>query len=587
MSQQLESHLQDVIKQKYGLELNPITLNTPPKKELWDVAFGTFPLAKELKKSPQDIATQLAETLWEDTSKLIKSVTADGPYVNIFVAGASFLWDFIELTQIPKNTQSERWTVIIDYIGANVGKPLHIWHMVTPSIWQVLVNAHKKLWYEVIADSHIGDWGIIFWKLITAYKKYGDEQKLHQDAVNHLLELYVQISKETEENPELEQEFRDTFKALSHWDEESKKLWETITRYSIDSMNQQLKRLNVSPDYDIGESFYEWIWLPKMWDYPDLQYNMNDIVQELIEKNIATQNPDGSVWVEFPEETKIPSCILQKRDGTHGYLASDLATIKYRMQNWDPDKIIYSVDVRQQLHLRQVFYISDAAGWTTRSNGEKTELAHAYNGFISLKDGAMSTRQWRLIKLSDFLDESESRAKKIILEKRGDMSEKEIDDTSEIIWIGAVKYGYLKKSRELDVVFDWDEFMSFEGNSGPYIQYSYVRAKNILSKAPPLPNIQDIDTTDVELSPDATSLMSEISAWKNILEKSMQTYHPHIIAQYGYNLAKTFNAFYNNDTVLNEPNQDLKTIKVFLTKEFASTIREVFEVLGIEMPEKM
>jgi len=211
---------------------------------------------------------------------------------------------------------------------------------------------------------------------------------------------------------------------------------------------------------------------------------MQDIVQELIQKNIATKNEDGSVGVVFPEEMKIPSCVLQKRDGTHGYLASDLATIKYRMQNWAPDKIIYSVDVRQKLHLKQAFTIADMAGWLQIGRGgkQKTELFHAYNGFISLKDGAMSTRKGRIIELSRLLDEAETRAGDIIAEKRQDIGKKEKKELSKMVGIGAIKYGYLKKNRETDVVFDWDEFLTFEGNSGPYIQYACVRAKNILEK---------------------------------------------------------------------------------------------------------
>jgi len=350
-------------------------------------------------------------------------------------------------------------------------------------------------------------------------------------------------------------------------------------------MNEQLARIAVYPDHNIGESFYEGIGLQKMGNYPDLETSMKEIVEELITSGIATKNEDGSVGVEFEEELKMPSCILQKRDGTHGYLASDLATIRYRMKNWNPEKIIYSVDVRQQLHLKQAYAICHKAGWTKRKDGTITELTHAHNGFISLKEWAMSTREGRIIKLDSLLNEAEKRAADIILEKRDDIQWGELAQLSKIIGIGAIKYGYLKKSRETDVIFDWDEFMSFEWNSGPYIQYSYVRAQNILKKS----NV-DIDVSSLQwwnISSDFTSLMTEISQYRYILEKSMQTYHPHILCQYAYSLAKSFNNFYNNENILWEEDQEYKKAKVYLVQEFSQTLSEVFWVLGIGLPEKM
>jgi arginyl-tRNA synthetase len=196
-----------------------------------------------------------------------------------------------------------------------------------------------------------------------------------------------------------------------------------------------------------------------MEDYPDLSSSMKDVVTELIAKNIATKNEDGSVGVVFPDEMNIPSCILQKRDGTHGYLASDLASVKYRMDNWNPKKILYFVDVRQQLHLKQAFVISKMAGWI---NASTTEITHAHNGFISLKDGAMSTRKGKIIKLEKLLDEAEKKAAEIIQAKRDDISGDALESLSRIIGVGAIKYGYLKKSRTSDSIFDWDEYMSFE-----------------------------------------------------------------------------------------------------------------------------
>ncbi|MCD5380373.1 arginine--tRNA ligase, partial [Candidatus Gracilibacteria bacterium] len=464
-------------------------------------------------------------------------------------------------------------SIYVDYIGANVGKPLHIGHMCTPNQGQVMINVYKKLGYNVISDSHIGDWGIIFGKLITAFKKYGSEEKLQENAVEHLFELYVKISSDAETDETLEGTFREEFKKLSEGDKESINLWSKFTKESILAMNIQLGRMHIKPDYNIGESFYEGLGLPKIEDYPDLgDNNMKDVVDELVEKNIAsiTQNDDGttSIGVVFADELKMPGCILQKRDGTHGYLASDLSSIKYRKQNWNLEKIIYFVDGRQQLHLRQVFEIAKQAGWL----GD-TELIHAYNGFISLKDGAMSTRKGRIIKLEALLDEAELRAEKIILEKRDDIQGEELKTLSKTIGIGAIKYGYLKKNRESDIVFDWDEFMSFEGNSGPYIQYAYVRARKILEKegfeAGHLQGVS-LQNTGFETS-EEIELAKKVMNFNSTLRECIEGNYPHVITSYAYDLTKAFSSFYNAVRIKETQDENTKQLQLLLVNSFSET----------------
>ena len=392
--------LSDVIQELYNVTLEQINLENPPKKELWDYCFGPFILSKMLGKNPALLSNELKQKL-ESNPNFLEISTA-GPYLNLRLSYEFYTDIFLNETQtIP---QIWAWkTIVVDYIGANVGKPLHIGHMCTPNQGQVTCNLYKLLGYQVIGDSHIWDWGIIFWKLILAYKMLWDESKLKENAVNHLFDLYVKITAETEKDETLEEQTRAEFKKLSQWDTDSIKLRKEFTSYSISAMQVQLNRLNVKPDFDIGESFYEGIWIPKLGNYPDLQYKMSDIVKELIEKRIATKNEDGSVWVVFDEKLKIPSVMLAKRDGTHGYFASDIAAIKYRVTNWKPSRIIY--------HFKQAFEIVSNAWWL-----EKNNLIFAWNGFIRLKEWAMSTRKWNIIKLDDLLDEAVLRAKNIILE---------------------------------------------------------------------------------------------------------------------------------------------------------------------------
>ena len=600
MKQEIINLLTKVIKENYNLDLEEIKLENPPKKELWDYAFGCFLLARDLKKNPAQIAWDIIELIKKE--KIIESASVAGPYLNIKVNKNSFTEKFLNHINSNSEIKENNKTIYIDYIWANVWKPMHIWHMCTPNQGQVMINCYKKLWYNVISDSHIWDWGIIFGKLILAFKNWWDKNKLKENAVEHLLELYIKITAEAEKDETLEAQIRNEFKKLSSWDEDSIKLWASFTKESIFAMNILLGRMNIKPDFNIWESFYEGLNLPKMEDYPDLEFSMKDVVEELKEKEIAsvTNNDDWtkSIWVDFWEDSKLSSCILQKKDWTHWYLASDLAAIKYRVTNWNLEKIIYFVDSRQQLHLRQVFEIAKKAGWI-----ENIELFHAYNGFIALKDGAMSTRKGRIIKLEALLDEAESRAEKIILEKRDDIKWEELKELSKKIWIWAIKYWYLKKNRESDIIFDWDEFMSFEGNSWPYIQYAYVRARRILEKESYVgctpcgcPDKNSENNTGypqgipLQVSFNSSSeidLAKKIMNFRNILEKSTQNNYPHIIAEYAYDLTKSFSNFYNNVSVKDEENEENKKLKLILVDSFSKTLKETFEILGIEMPEKM
>ncbi|MDD2907487.1 MAG: arginine--tRNA ligase [Candidatus Gracilibacteria bacterium] len=580
MEKALKQNILKIIKENYSIELDDINLTIPPKKEMGDFAFNCGILSRELKKNPNLIASEILPLL--KTISEITDVSSEGAFVNIKVSKDIFTKKFFELHNLDFASQfsdiGNGKKIIVDYIGVNVGKPLHIGHMCTPNIGQAMINLYKKFGYDVISDSHIGDWGIIFGKLITAYKLWGDENKLKENAVDYLLELYVKITKEVEGNETLEQQTRDEFKLLSEGNPESIVLWSKFTKYSIEAMNKNLARLNVKPDYNIGESFYEGLGLPKMEDFPDLVFDMHSIVLELISKGIATQNDDSSVGVIF-ENDKLPSCILQKRDGTHGYLASDLACIKYRTSNWNPEKIVYFVDVRQQLHFKQAFEIAKNAGWLGES-----ELFHAYNGFISGKEGAFSTRKGNIIKLGDLLDEAESRAKKIILEKRDDLEEKELNELSKMIGIGAIKYGHLKKSRETDMIFDWDEFMTFEGNSGPYIQYAYVRAIRIIEN---FGENFDMEVNSIFESLEEIELVKQLGNYREVLVDTFNKNMPHILCKYAYDLTKTFNSFYNAVHILNEDDFEKKILRLKMVRLFTITLKDAFSVLGIEMPNKM
>lgn len=578
--------IKNLIKNNFNIELEEIKLEIPPKNNLWDYCFWAFALSKILKKKPQEIAESIKEVF--EKSEILSDINIAWVFINFRVSEKVFASEF-KNAYLSRETfwYNGKWTgkhIIVDYIGANVWKPLHIGHMCTPNQWQAMINLYRhKFGYNVISDTHLWDWWIIFGKLITAYKLWWDEAELEKDAVNYLLKLYVKISTAAKEDEKLEQRTRDEFKLLSEGNKESIDLWAKFTSFSIDRMQKTLDRMKIIPDYNIWESFYEGLNLPKMGNFPDLKNDMHSIVKELIEKKIATKNEDWSVWVIFPEETKIPSCILQKRDGTHGYLASDLACVKYRLQNWSrTEKVIYFIDVRQSLHLKQVFEISKMAGFI---NPEKTELIHAPNGFISLKEWAMSTRSWNIILLDKLLDEAISRAKNIILEKRQDIEWEELEKLSETIWIWAIKYGYLSKNRTTDVIFDWDEFMTFEWNSGPYIAYAHVRANKLINDS----KIKDFDkySSYTFALQEEKNLIKMIFEYEQVILDTAKNNTPHLVAAYAYNLTKTFNSFYNNVKILNSDDEEVKLARIQLVIMFKQVIADAMWILWIELPERM
>ncbi len=606
--QKIQDTIKAIIRDLYNVDFTP-DISPAPKKELGDYCVNIFPIVKSVWKAPNIISGEVADALARHTD-IFASTSATGGYVNFFLTDSVWLEIFTALHEQTSKPANEQ-TIVVDYIGANVGKPLHIGHICTPSIGQVISNVYRHLGYRVIGDSHFGDWGGIFGKLIIAWKEriwlesWNDKEKgewlfftkLEQEWINFLLELYQWFFEKVQEpliedwtfkKTDFEEWAREEFKKLVDWDEENTKLWKKFTAISITETEKKLDLLGVHATYNIGESFYEGLRLPRPngEDYPALQYTMKDIVRELIEKWIATQNDDGSVGVVFPDEMKMPSCILQKKDGTGLYLTSDLAAIRYRLTNgWNPSKIIYSVDVRQQLHLRQAFTIAKMAWWKELW-AESVEFFHAFNGFIKLKEWAMSTRHGTVIFLEELIQQGNERTAAILAEKwrTGDkaLSEKDI----QAITVGAIKYSYLTQDREKDVTFDWDKALNFEGHSGPYIQYAYVRARKIVQSDEMTHT--ELSALDSTLSPHDKSLIQILSASEWVIDTVAKTHKPHHLALYAYDVAVEFNSFYvHTPKILEEKNTELKAFRLALVAKTAETLKKSFELLAIEMPSEM
>ncbi len=571
----ISSHISDL----YGDIWFFPTLSAPPKSEHGEYCFGVFTLAKPVGKAPNIIAEEIATELHKDVTHFTQ-VNVIGGYVNF--SCTSWVWINI-FSDVQKMKIEKKWeTIIVDYIGANIGKPLHIWHLCTPSVGQSIINTYSYLGYHVIGDTHIGDWWL-FGKLIAAHKLLGRENGLKEKWVEYLLELYIAITAQCEADKSIEEYCRNEFRKLSDGDEENMKLWGEFTSVSLKSMNATLETIHVKPDYDIGESFYENLPLPKLWDQPTLIYTMNDIVKELLEKNIAIKNEDGSVAVIFPEEKKLPSVVIQKKDGTNLYLTADICAIKYRLTNgWNPSKIVYCVDMRQQMHFKQCFEVCRMAGWL-----ENIELHHAGNGHISLPDGAMSTRKWNIIRLEDLVEEGFVRTKEILEEKWRSWETSLSENNIREIAVGAIKYSYLMQDRERNVTFDWNKALSFEGNSGPYIQYACVRAKKVYEQGKTY--IENLAwEQSFELSEYDTVLIRTLAEMEWKIKASADTYKPHHLALYCYDLAVCFNSFYvHTPKILEESDEKIKNLRLNLCKLTSEKLTLGFELLGIKMPTEM
>ncbi len=547
-------------------------ITLPPERKFGDICINIFPAVRGAKKSPPELGKLVLDFMKNETYVLDGNIKWG--FVNIFLKD-SFFEEEMKSWKLP-DWEKKNKKIIVDYMGANIGKPLHIGHLCTPLFWQATINLLRKTWYEVIGDMHQGDWGGIFGKLITGWKYFWDQNEFEKNPVKHLLDIYMKITAETEKSEEKEAECREAFRKLSDGDSEYVELWKQFTDKSLAGVREVMSEFGVHPDVWIGESFYEWLPLPKLGDWPDLTPDniMSAIVEELIEGKVATKNDDNSVGVVFEKETKIPSCILQKRDGTHGYLASDLAAIKYRVKNWSPERILYFVDNRQALHFRQLFATAKKA-W---KNTENMELTHVNNGFVSLPDGAMSTRHGRVIFLEDLIGESFSRVKNILIERDRKLS----DDDTKSIALGAIIYSFMAQDRERDWIFDWDRVLAFEGNSGPYLQYTYVRWKKILAEIPPQETKESIP-----LTPFDRDLVIDILGFNELIESCGKTYKFHLLVWHLSLMARHLNALYANTPKLKESSPAEQATRSHIVATSLSIIEFMTKILSIPLPEEM
>lgn len=568
---QIKNIFSDAINTIFNQDFSDkIFIETTTKPEFGDFQTNFAMInAKIIGKNPREIASQLVENF--PKNDLIEKLEIAGPgFINIFLKN-SFINQ--ELKKIGEEKYdfsflNTKKTIFVDYSSPNIAKRMHIGHLRSTIIGDSIKRILKYIGFNVIADNHIGDWGTQFGKLIVAYNYWLDKKNYEKDPIDELERLYVLFSDKSKENPELENIARHELKKLQSGDEINLSLWREFINISMKEYDKIYEKLDVHFDYSFGESHYNNMMPP--------------LLEELKKKGIAKE--DQGALVVFFENDKLPPAIVQKKDGSFLYTTSDLATIKFRKDEFNADEAVYVTDERQQGHFKQVFEISNMIG-----GGYDYEKHHAYFGIMRFGDGKIfSSRSGNIIRLSDLIEEAQKNIEKVIEEKNPSINETERKKIAEIIGVGAIKYFDLSQNRTSDVLFTWDKVLSFEGNTGPYLQYTYVRVMSIFRKLKEENIKYDLNDILLENTSGITrKLAVNLLNFPQIVLKASETFKPNLIADYLFETAKLFNNFYNSEQIIKDNNEMSRNSKIALANKTSIIIKEGLSLLGIKTVDKM
>ena len=558
---------ESTVKKLYGdIETKKIEISVATNEKFGDFQTNFAMMnSKIIGKNPRMIAQEIVDNL--ETNNVIEKLEIAGPgFINIFLK-SEYLGELLKKSRTEEYDFSflnRDGDVIIDFSSPNIAKRMHIGHLRSTIIGDSVTRIYKYLGYHMVADNHIGDWGTQFGKLIIGYRRWLDRKAYEENSIEELERVYVEFTKKSEEEPELEEEARIELKKLQDGDEENYALWKEFIRVSLEEYDKLYKRLDVHFDTYYGESFY----------HPMMQ----GVVDELVEKGLAVED-DGAKVVFFPEEDNLFPCIVQKKDGAFLYSTSDIATIKFKRETYNINKLIYLTDERQQDHFKQFFRITDMLGWNV-------EKHHIWFGIMRFADGVFSTRKGNVIRLEQLLDEGKKRAYDIVNEKNPDLSPEEKDQIAEVVGVGAIKYADLSQNRQSPIIFEWDKILSFEGNTAPYLQYSYARIQSIMRKAASEGKTIDY-TKPVKIeNKQERALADHIAVFPMVVLKAAESFKPNIIADYLFELSKKFNSFYNSCPILNQDDETLYSRGV-IAKVTGETIKEGLSLLGIKTLDRM
>lgn len=542
-------------------------IETPKDSKNGDYAFPCFRLAKELRKAPPAIANEIKEKI--EPVEEIEKVEVAGGYLNFFINKSTLaeevLGEISKTEQYGKSIVGEGKNIVIDYSAPNIAKPFHIGHLRSTVIGGALYNIYKYLGYNVTGVNHLGDYGTQFGKLIEGYKMWGEEYDIEKDPINELTKIYIRINEACKNDEQILENCRNNFKKLEDGDSYCVEIWKKFRELSLQEFQKVYDLLGSKFDSWNGESFYS----DKMPEVIDLLQKTGKLVES-----------QGAKIIDLEDKGINTPCIIEKSNGSTTYATRDLAAILYRARTYDFDKALYVTSYEQVLHFKQVFEVAKLLGLDEKyTNG----LEHVSFGMVLLPEGKMSTREGNIIKLEELLNEAISRAKEIIEQKNPDLENKE--EVAKKVGIGAVIFNDMSASRIKDEVFDWNTILNFQGETGPYIQYTYVRTKSVLEKAGDLPKIENvkIDNLSDEYS---MAILKLIYNFEDILIQVTDKNEPSMLARYLIELAKAYSSFYNENKIIVD-DKDVQDARVYLTYAVSQVLKQGANLLGIEMPEKM
>ena len=543
-------------------------IEVPKDNKNGDYSFPCFKLAKELKKAPQVIAEEIKEKI-DLVGTGMEKVEVIGGFLNFFISKSEFTQEVLnEITSKEEYGRAkigEGRNIVVDYSAPNIAKPFHIGHLRSTVIGGALSNIYKFLGYNVTGVNHIGDYGTQFGKLIEGYKLWGDEYDIDSDPINELTKIYVRINNLCKEDEKVLEACRNNFKLLEDGDEYCTKLWERFKNVSLKEFQRVYDLLGSKFESWNGEAFYS--------------DKMQEVV-ELLEKAGKLTDSQGAKIVDLSDVGIDTPCIIIKSNGSTTYATRDLAAILYRARTYDFEKALYVTSYEQILHFKQVFATAKYLGLDKKYIDG---LIHVPFGMVLLPEGKMSTREGKKIKIEDLLNEAIERAKAIIEQKNPDLDNKE--ETAKKVGVGAIIFNDLSNNRVKDEIFDWDNILNFQGETGPYIQYTYVRIKSVLEKAGEIPNANEINVE--KLNDDySQEVLKLIYNFQDILVAVTEKEEPSILSRYLIDLAKAYSSFYNENKIM-VGDEELKNARIILSYATAKVLKEGTKLLGMEMPDKM
>lgn len=538
-------------------------LEIPPKPDMGDYAFPCFQLAKTLRKAPPMIAADIAEKI--GSVDIIEKLEVKGAYLNFFLKKDLFVKSMVEAADkedFGSSTEGNGKTICIDYSSPNVAKNFHVGHLRTTIIGNSLYKIFSKLGYRVERINHLGDWGTQFGKLIVAYKKWGSKEAVEKNGVEELMHLYVKFHDEASNDDSLNDQAREWFSQMEQGNEEALSIWQWFVDISLKEYKGTYDLLGMEFDHYLGESFY--------------RDKTADVVKRLEDANLLEES-EGAKIVNLDEYNMAP-CLIMKKDGSSIYATRDLAAIFYRKATWNFDKCLYVTGQEQKLHFAQVFKVVELLG----NEWAKDSLVHIPYGLVSLEGAKLSTRSGNIIYAEDILLQAIQKVKETINEKNPDAEDK--DEIARIVGVGAIIFHDLYNQRIKDVSFKWDKVLNFDGETGPYVQYTYVRCASILRNVAYDENAI-IDYSQL-LDDEAIALLKEINRFPQVVKDAAEKYEPCIVARFAMDVAQSFSRFYNADRV-NVEDDALRNARVKLVSMTKRTLKDALALLGVDCPEQM